>query len=258
MQVIPQKTVPLPALPPLGRLALLLDIDGTLLDLAPTPSEVVVPPCLTDLLRRLAGKLGGALALISGRRIEEVDALFPGLGIAVAGEHGAALRRAPDRVVERPNLPAVPASWREAARRLAVANPGVLLEEKPLGFVLHFRRAEGAGPGLGAALDELVGRTGAGFVVAPAIMAWEVRPAAADKGAAVRALFERLPYAGRVPLFIGDDTTDDDANRAARELGGFGFEVASTFGSPAGVRHWLRSIIEPGGYQSASAPCAGW
>ncbi|MGH7122461.1 MAG: trehalose-phosphatase [Acetobacteraceae bacterium] len=247
----------LPPLPPLGRLALLLDIDGTLLELAPAPSEVLVPPDLPDLLHDLAARLDGALALISGRRIEEIDALFPGLGIAVAGEHGAALRRAPDRPVERLELPRVPPILRAAARELAAAYPGVLLEEKPSGFVLHFRRAEAAGRALGAALDSMIGGSGAGFVVAPAIMAWEVRPAGVDKGAAVHALLERAPYAGRIPLFVGDDATDDDAIRAARALGGFGFQVGSTFGTAASVRVWLRSLMEPGEYRSVGAPCAG-
>lgn len=253
----PIEPASLPPLPPLSRLALLLDLDGTLLDLASAPTEVRVPHGLPTLLCRLAARLGGALAVISGRPIEEVETLLPGLRIAIAGEHGAAIRRAPGLPLEHPSLPEVPLRWREAARTLAAAHPGVLLEDKPHGFVLHFRHAEAAGPALVAALEEFIAGSRAGFVLVPAILAWEVRPAAADKGTAVRALLERPPYAGRIPLFVGDDVTDDDGIRAARELDGFGFQVAPTFGNAAGVRRWLLSLAEADDHGSAAAPCGG-
>ncbi len=251
------ETAALPPLPPLSRLALLLDLDGTLLELAPAPSAVQVPHGLPDLLGRLATRLDGALALVSGRPIEEVEALFPGLKIAVAGEHGAVLRRAPGLPLERPNLPEIPPDWRESVRTLAAAHPGVLLEEKPHGFVLHFRQAEASAAALFAGLEKLVAGPRTGFVLVPAIMAWELRPAGVDKGIAVHHLLQRPPYAGRVPLFVGDDVTDDDGIRAARELGGFGFRVESTFGTAAGVRSWLLTLAEAGEHESAGAPCVG-
>jgi trehalose 6-phosphate phosphatase len=232
--------VPLP--PPPGRLALLLDLDGTLLDIAPSPTEVRVPPTLPDVLRRLSERFGGALAVISGRTIESIAALLPGLGFAIVGEHGGAIRRADGLPTERGTLPAVPAEWREAARALAAAHPGVLLEAKPHGFVLHFRQAAGAGPALAAGLADLLAGSPDRFALFPAAMAWEVRPRGVDKGSAVRELLRRPPFAGRLPVFVGDDATDEDGIRAARAAGGFGFMVDQTFGDAAGVRAWLACL----------------
>ena len=244
-------------LPPLARLAVLLDLDGTLLDLAPVPSAVEVPNGLADLLDRLAARLGGALAVISGRPVEQVAALLPRLGITIIGEHGAAICRRPGLPLERTALPEVPARWRAAARDLAAAHPGVLLEEKQHGFVLHYRGAEDAEAALHAGLDNLVAMSNGAFTIVPTVMGWELRPTGANKGTAVRTLLDRPPFAGRVPLFIGDDVTDEDAISAARQLGGFGFRVAPTFGDAAGVRAWLRSLLTAGESDEQGARCAG-
>lgn len=230
-------------LPPFARLALLLDLDGTLLDLAPAPSAVQVPEGLADLLEQLATRLGGALAVVSGRPVEQVAALLPRLRITIIGEHGATICRGPDLPLERAALPEVPERWREVARDLAAAHPGVLLEEKRHGFVLHYRGAKGAEAALHAGLDHLVATWGEAFTVVPTVMGWELRPIGANKGSAIRTLLGRPPFAGRVPLFIGDDVTDEDAIRAARELGGFGLKVAPTFGDAIGVRAWLHSLV---------------
>ena len=235
----------LPRLPPFARAALLLDLDGTLLDIAPTPDSVQVPPTLPDTLRRLSTGLGGALAIISGRTVAEVDALLNAAAPAVAGEHGGALRRAPGAALERPTLPAAPQAWRDAAQRLIAAHPGALLEHKPRGFVVHYRLAPEAGPALHAALAALLGDQAA-FDLMPAHMAWEVRPRGADKGTAVAALLRAAPFAGRLPVFIGDDVTDRDAIAAAAALGGTGMLVADAFGTPAGVRAWLATVAEQG------------
>lgn len=199
-------------------------------------------PGLLDVLKGLAARLGGALAIVSGRPVDEVAALLPGLPIAIAGEHGAAIRREPGLPIERRPLPAVPEHWREAARRLAARYQGVLLEEKAHGFVLHYRKAEAAAPALRAAVDTLLGGASTDFVLVAAVKAWELRPSGVDKGTAVRVILARAPYAGRVPVYIGDDVTDDDGIRAARELGGFGFKVGPAFGDAAGVRAWLSDL----------------
>ncbi len=232
-----------PLLPPLSRIALLLDLDGTLIDLAARPDAVIVPPSLPGTLRRLSERLGGALAVVSGRTVEAVAGLLAGLDIAIAGEHGAALRRAGEERLERPPLPLVPGGWRVAAARLAAAHPGVLLEEKPHGFVLHFRGSPEAGQAIAEALapmlDGVLDGQAANFVVFPSAMAWEVRPRGVTKATAVHALLAAPPFAGRMPVFVGDDVTDEDGIRAAREAGGFGFRVDETFGDAAGVRAWL-------------------
>ncbi len=238
----------LPTLP--RHAALFLDLDGTLLDIAPTPDGVVVPPGLAAALAAVRASLGDALAIVTGRPVEQVDALLPGVPFAVAGEHGGAIRHTPGGPLERPALPGVPDAWIEAADRLAEAHDGVLLERKANGFVLHYRLA----PTLGPMLQEQVGRlmadtpaVAAQFAVMAAHMAWEIKPRATDKGRAVDALMARAPFTGREPVYVGDDVTDEDGMRAARALNGFGFRVDEVFGDPASVRAWLAGLAPPGG-----------
>ncbi len=228
-----------PVLGPPGESALLLDLDGTLLDIAPTPGSVVVPPGLVQTLLSLRGALGGALAVVTGRPIEQVDALLPGVPHAVAGEHGGAIRASPDGEVIRASLPDVPVAWVMEAARIADRHPGVLLEQKQRGFVLHYRLAPALGPMLGEAAARLVAPLAAQFQLMPALMAWEVRPRGADKGSATLTLAAGVPFAGRRPIFIGDDVTDEDGMAAARSLGGAGLRVEDWFGTAGGVRAWL-------------------
>ncbi|MBV8591674.1 MAG: trehalose-phosphatase [Acetobacteraceae bacterium] len=225
-------------LPLLAQTALLLDLDGTLLDIAPAPDLVVVPQELILTLQKLRGRLGDALAVVSGRTVENVDSLLQSVPYAVAGEHGAALRLAPDAAPLRPALPSVPPEWRQSAAKLAGARPGVLLEEKAQGFVLHYRAAPDLGPWLGEELAAIT-RGDSRFAILPARKAWEVRPRGADKGTAVAALMDHPPFAGRAPIFIGDDVTDEDGMEAARAAGGIGLRVPEVFGSAASVRAWL-------------------
>jgi trehalose 6-phosphate phosphatase len=226
--------------------ALLLDVDGTLLDIAPTPMSVVVPPALVDALRALRARLGDALAVITGRPIEQVDALLGDVPYAVAGEHGGVIRHAPGAPLERASLPHPPEIWLRAAAELVATHPGAMLEEKERGFVVHYRAAPEAGPAIGGALSALIDAHDVAFQLMPASMAWEVRPRGADKGTAVEALMRQPPFAGRKPLFVGDDVTDEDGIRAARALGGEGLRVPESFGTAAGVRAWLQGLAERG------------
>ncbi|PPQ34775.1 trehalose-phosphatase [Rhodopila globiformis] len=242
-------------LPPFHRAALMLDMDGTLIDLAPTPDAVVVAPGLPDAIASLRDSLGGALAIITGRPIETVDRLFGDAPGAVAGEHGGAVRRRPGDSVERPDLPAPPDAWLQDAERLVAAYPGALLERKARGFALHYRLAPPeAGAVFRDALAALLADAPA-FQLHPAHMLWEVRPVGADKGGAVTALMQRAPFAGRLPIFIGDDVTDEDGMREARRLGGAGYRVDAVFRDPEGVRSWLRASAAAGDW--ATLP-GGW
>ena len=242
----------IPALP--EHVALLLDLDGTLLDIAPTPDSVVVPPDLLISLRTLRAALDGALAVVSGRPIEQIEALLEGVPYAVAGEHGAAIRHASGMAPERPDLPAAPARWAEQAGRVAASTPGVLLERKAHGFVLHYRLAPEAGPALHRALLSILGGDAALFTIMPAHMAWEVKPRGADKGRAVLSLMARPPFVGRVPVYVGDDVTDEDGMRAARQLGGIGLRVQDSFIDPAGVRAWLAELARARGATPDKVP----
>jgi trehalose 6-phosphate phosphatase len=229
-----------PALP--ANPALLLDLDGTLIDFAPTPDAVIVPDGLRDSLARLRHRLGDALAVVTGRPIEEIDGLLDALPYAVAGEHGGVIRHAPGAAPERPALAELPQEWLDAAERIAAARPGVLLERKRRSFVLHYRRAPEHGPALIAAMEAMLAGHEDRFSLMRGNMAGEIKPVGADKGIAVQALMARAPFAGRVPVYVGDDVTDEDGIRAARALGGLGWRVQEMFGDPAGVRAWLAAI----------------
>ena len=238
-------------LPPFHRATLMLDMDGTLVDLAPTPDAVVVASGLPDVLLALRDALGGALAIVTGRPVETVDRLFGGTVGAVAGEHGGAIRHAAGAAVERPDLPAPPASWLEAAEALVRAYPGALLERKARGFALHYRLAPEARDVFHDALSGMLA-TAPGFQLHPAHMLWEIRPVGADKGGAVVALMQRPPFAGRLPVFIGDDVTDEDGMREARRRGGAGYRVDEVFGDPDGVRAWLQQCAALGAWAPLS------
>lgn len=224
----------------IGRPALLLDLDGTLIDLAATPDAVVVPHSLPPLLRRLRARHADAVAIVTGRPIDAVDTLLGDAPFAVAGEHGAAIRKAPGLPVARRPLPVLPLAALARADAAAAAFPGALVERKAHGVALHYRRA----PEAEAALRDVAAAMVAscpGFALLAGSMTWEVRPAGVDKGGAVRALMASPPFAGRVPVFVGDDVTDRDGIAAAMALGGVGLLVAEAFGTPAAVRAWLET-----------------
>ncbi len=229
-----------PALP--AKAALLLDLDGTLIDFAPTPESVVVPDELRASLAALRVSLDNALAIVTGRPVEQVDTLLGPLPFAVAGEHGGAIRHAPGAAIERQPLADLPPDWLARAEALAAPYPGALVEPKRRSVVLHYRRAPDAGPALYAAAQSLIAGHGNHFTIMRANMAWELKPLGADKGSAVRALMERAPFAGRTPVYIGDDVTDEDGIDAAHALGGVGWRVQDVFKTPAGVRAWLAAV----------------
>ncbi len=233
------------ALPPYQKTALLLDMDGTLLDLAPTPDSVVVPTGLLDTLRTIRSQLDDALAIVTGRAIDTIDSLLGDSPFAVAGEHGGSLRARPGAVVERPDVPLPPQRWLDAGAALEAAHPGAIFEQKPRGFGLHFRLAPDAGPVIHQVLSQLVADS-PGFELLGGHMMWEVRPSGIGKGDAVAKLMRHAPFHGRIPVFIGDDVTDEDGMRVARLLGGSGLRVQDVFGDAIGVRAWLHETATRG------------
>ena len=243
------------ALPEFNRTALLLDVDGTLIDIAPRPDLVVVPPGLVRTLHSLRNALDGALAVISGRPVEQVDLLLDKAPQAVAGDHGGAVRHAPDQPIERPALPTPPPEWLVAAEQLAASHRGVLLEHKARGFVIHYRAEPALGPMLHDAVLAILDNS-EDFALLAAHMAWEVRPRGTDKGIAVACLMERPPLHGRIPLFIGDDVTDQDAIVKARAMGGAGLLVDAAFGTAGDVRAWLADAVRLGAWPALPLPGA--
>lgn len=230
-------------LPTSDRWTVFLDVDGTLLDIAPTPHAVRVPEGLVATLTRLRESLDDALAFVSGRSLDEIDQLFTPLRTAVAAEHGAIVRL-PDGRMEETDV-TVPAEWRAALADLAQKHRGVLIEEKRHSIAVHFRLAPEAEPVVRHAVDALVADAADRFDVLPARMAFEIRGRGVSKAAAVRRLMQAHPFAGRLPLYIGDDVTDEPAIAAARELGGLGLHVGRDFGGePANVRSWIGTLID--------------
>ncbi len=221
--------------------ALLLDLDGTLIDIAPTPDSVVVPPDLPPSLTRLRDHLGGALAIVSGRPIAQIDALLPGIATATAGEHGYAVRHSPDGIAVCAAVEPVPPDWVSAAKDWVSGNPGAIFEPKARGFVLHFRLAPQIGDGFRAKLAALLADN-PHYRIGGAHMAWEVKPRGIDKGRAVREIMAHPPFAGRLPVFIGDDITDEDGMAEATRMGGFGLRVPADFANAAAVRAWLAAL----------------
>lgn len=238
------------------RAALLLDVDGTLLDIAPGPEFVVVPKGLPDLLSRLCDRLGGALALVSGRSIADLDLLFAPVVLPAAGEHGAEIRPGADQ----PILPltARPSALGRVFARMASAVAefaGVRIETKRTGFAVHYRQAPDRASLLRRLVDDAIVDHAAEVHVQPGKMVLEIKDRASNKALAVTALMQRPPFAGRRPLFIGDDATDRDGFAAARQLGGncaaVGMDNADIadwcFASPAAVRAWLSRVVEQTG-----------
>jgi trehalose 6-phosphate phosphatase len=230
--------------------ALFLDVDGTLLDFAETPDQVEVPDDLPDILGALHGFLGGAVALVSGRPIADLDRIFAPLRLPAAGQHGAELRAtARGEIVKAPPLPGL-AEMIAGLRRFAASRPGVLVEDKNASVAVHYKRA----PQYRDEIEEFTRVIAAGneaMEVLDAVMAFDVKPRSVDKGRAVAWFMHRPPFSGRVPVFVGDDRTDEDGFAAVAERAGHAVQVgaarprvaASHIPAPAGVRQWLRANI---------------
>jgi trehalose 6-phosphate phosphatase len=248
------------ALPDLDRTnALFLDLDGTLLEIAPTPDSVVVPQGLPPLLTRLQALLGGAVAIVTGRSMGVIDKLLAPFVSSAAGEHGVSLRYDDGTIEEMPRGAAVPESWREALMAAAERWPGVLVEPKPHGVAVHYRLVPEHGNDVWRLVRALVPQDHPAFRLIPAREAVEIGSRAASKGYAVERLMARPPFRGRRPIFVGDDFTDEAGMEAARQFGGEGLRVAEMFGGdPAAVRAWLmRGAERLGGPAAPSARSVG-
>jgi trehalose 6-phosphate phosphatase len=211
--------------PPLSLLdgaALFLDFDGTLVELADAPDAIEVPVELRPLLDRLAARLDGRLAIVSGRSMDDLERHVRHEGIALSGSHGLEFRRV-GRAEPAPSPPPGLDAARAEIAAFAAAAPGLLVEEKPAGVALHYRLAPEREGSVAAFMVELAGRTG--LAVQPGKMVVELRAPGGDKGDALRALMAEPGFAGARPLFVGDDLTDEHAFEAAAAMGGGGILV---------------------------------
>jgi trehalose 6-phosphate phosphatase len=218
--------------------AVFLDMDGTLIDLAATPDAVIVPPDLQSILRRAATRAGGALAILSGRKLADIDRLL-GAHLACAAEHGAILRSPEGIVTQNVQRPAAYSHWLKILSRYAALMPGILIEEKQFSLVVHYRQAPEHEAELGQLVERLIGESSDAQLLL-AHCAFEMKPRGGDKGDALAWFMQNPPFAGKIPVFVGDDVTDEPAIRAANALAGAGLHVARDFaGSTHAVRAWL-------------------
>ncbi len=241
------------AVPPLvsdlRRCAILLDIDGSILDIAPSPQQVWVPVELRRTLSRLADLTDGAVALVSGRTINDIDLIFSPLQFAAIGVHGAEIRVSGDADVQTRVMPLSKALKRKLAT-VAELGPGILVEDKGYSLALHFRLAPEKGRAVLEAIDKLCSDVPNGSIeILPGKLVVDIKPAAINKGNAVNELMQHLPFAGRRPIFIGDDTTDlpvfgiiPKFGGRAYSVGGIVADVDGHFDRPETVRAWLARI----------------
>ena len=233
--------------------ALFLDFDGTLVDFAPRPDEVRPAPDLASVLRRAAAALGGALAVVTGRPIREIDHWLDTRVAAVAGVHGAERRGVGGLVTFAAGGP-VPSPGepeRARARLAAVADaaPGVVFEDKGWAFALHFRMAPERRT---ACVDAVKALESPAFEVLGGASLVELRRRGIHKGTAIAAFMDEAPFAGRTPVFVGDDMTDEDGFRAVNAMGGVSVlagparPTAAHYHLPdvGSVVAWLRGIPE--------------
>ena len=238
-----------------GAFALFLDVDGTLLDLAERPSDILTPPGLVETLARAERKLGGALALVSGRPIRELDRVFEPLRLRASGVHGAELRLVPDDAIQpAPAAVDLPESLFAALSEAVKAFPGAFVENKRYSFAVHYRRAPAAAAQLRQAVMRVIeSQPGIPVETMNAHCAIELKAPGCDKGGAVTAFLATAVFHGRTPIYIGDDDTDESGFAAVNAQGGYAYSVGrrrpgsiGTFSQPSAVRRWLAKFVEPG------------
>ena len=240
--------------PPSAQTALFLDFDGTLAPMAPRPQDVRVPSWVRPTLQALASRLGGAVAIVSGRPLAQIDAFIAPLRLPLAGAHGAEWRGATGRIQREPGEP--PPTVLQAARVLVAKHVGLILESKPSVFSLHYR----ARPELESECRDALFAALAAAPEAAAVWQWlhghfvfELKQRSVSKGMAVRALLAEAPFAGRVPVFVGDDVTDEDGIVAVQEAGGYGVRVGGgasqarfRLADTEAVGAWLTAAVATG------------
>lgn len=206
--------------------AVFLDFDGCLVELAPTPMAVRVPNGLPALLMRLQRATGGALAIVSGRPIDDLRRFIGQVPLVMIGSHGAQRTRGRGPVATMPVDHAVLAALQEGARDVVTTTPGTLLEIKPVAVGLHYRGVPGQAGHIQAEAARLADAA-PGFHTHQSKMLVEIRPDGIGKGHAVAELLRRAPFRGRGPVVAGDDATDEPAFAVANARGGVSIKIGA-------------------------------
>jgi trehalose 6-phosphate phosphatase len=237
------------------QVAILLDIDGTLLDLAPTPDEVRVPPTLRRTLTTLHERSGGALALVSGRSLRDIDRIFSPLYVSAVGGHGAEIRLLPEGGAPHERIIPLDKKLRRRFADIAREGKGIIVEDKGYSLALHYRLVPERKRAVEDAVAAICAELPAAFVeVLPGKSVLEIKKVGFDKGTAIQYMMTQPPFAGRRPIFIGDDTTDESAFAVLPEFNGMAISVgrmvpgvAQRFEAPSDVRRWLERIAKEDG-----------
>lgn len=248
------ETVPVPGslVPHLSATAVLLDIDGTLLDLMPTPREVWVPPGLAKTLNRLHRRTGGALALVSGRSLNDIDLIFAPDQFPAVGGHGAEMRIEAEADAVAAHAPPLDRELKRRLAAIAKLSPGILLEDKGYSLALHYRLAPHAEKAIYAAVSLIrADLPDAPIEVLPGKQVCEIKHSGFTKASGVRELMSHPPFRGRRPFFIGDDVTDESVFAIMPDLDGIAFSVgrrargvAGHFDAPSDVREFLARLLD--------------
>lgn len=233
------------------RSAFLMDVDGTLLEIAPVPGAVVVPHGLTDCLKRLHDRNGGAVAFISGRTIAQLDELFKPLTLPAVGAHGGAIRY-PDGHEE--HAPSMAAELKRAFIDAGSIDPKILIEDKHCSLAFHYRLVPEKGPALIEALTREAAKLNhADLQLLEGKSIIEIKPKSYNKATGLRKLMSVAPFLGRKPWFAGDDMTDEDVFAALHEFGGTGIAVGRKLPNtsflvdgPHDIRDWIHALLQEG------------
>jgi trehalose 6-phosphate phosphatase len=240
---------PPPLPPPQQNWAYFFDIDGTLVDIVDSPGAVRLGHDIRRLIKDLYRSSGGALALISGRSLADIDRLFPGTPLPAAGQHGSERRDAAG-VIVRHTFPTRHLEWaRERLTAATAGKPGLLVEDKGLSLALHYRRAPQLAGYAHRVTRALLRHVGAQYRIQGGKRVVELKPAGKDKGVAVQEFMREVPFQGRTPVFVGDDATDEYGFAMVNRLRGYSIKVGRgptaarwRLANVKGVERWLRSI----------------
>jgi len=234
-----------------ANVCIFLDFDGTLVEFADTPDDIIVDASVSSLLCDLSNAFNGAVALVSGRSIASLQQALAPTVVSMAGQHGLEIYRPGAEILD---LVRLPEEWDDAVQRLerfVTGRPGLLLEHKGLACALHYRRRPELEAEILNAVNHLSGSLGANIRVQTGKYVVELRAAGMHKGRAVHWFMNRHPFAGRYPVFIGDDATDEDGFRSAIAMGGLGIHVGQSVETCANfsladvssTKNWLHELV---------------
>ncbi|MEM8981498.1 MAG: trehalose-phosphatase [Pseudomonadota bacterium] len=245
--------LPPPPLPVLADTALFLDVDGTLLALQSDPAKVVSDAVLRQLLADLIVRTGGALALVSGRTLADIDRMFAPLDVSAAGTHGGEIRHLGENLSPA-DLQPIAADAIQPLLEFVAANPGLLLENKGVSVTVHYRKRPELEADCRTMMQALYERHPDGMQLIAGKMVFELTPIAANKGAAIERLQHEPPFHDRQPVFVGDDTTDEAGFAVVNAAGGLSIIVGDRGSTAAShrladvtaVHAWLAELLDRG------------